>query len=33
VVTRAPRPKILNLRRISLKTSKRMHDGDEDGIL
>ena len=33
VVTRAPRPKILNQRRISLVTSRRMNDGDEDGTL
>jgi hypothetical protein len=33
VVTRAPRPKILNLRWISLVTSRRMNDGDEDGTL
>jgi hypothetical protein len=33
VVTRAPRLKILNLRRISPVTSRRMTDGDEDGTL
>ncbi len=33
VVTRAPRPKILNQRRIALVTSRRMIDGDEDGTL
>ena len=33
VVTRAPRRKILNLRKISLVTSRRMSDGDEDGTL
>ena len=33
VVTSAPRPKIFRLRRISLVTSRRMIDGDEDGTL
>jgi hypothetical protein len=33
VVTRAPRQKILNLRRILLVTLRRMNDGDEDGTL
>ncbi len=33
VVTRAPRQKIFNLRRISLVTSRRINDGDEDGTL
>jgi hypothetical protein len=33
VVTRAPRPKTLKLRRILLVTSRRMIDGDEDSTL
>ncbi len=33
VVTRAPRRKILDLRRILLVTTRRMNDRDEDGTL
>jgi len=33
VGTRATRQKILNLLRISLVTSRRMNDGDEDDTL